>query len=64
MSWWTDLKVFLAGKKSIITAIIYGIDATGSQLGYWEQGGAREILEQVLFGIFLRLGVTKAQGVV
>jgi len=64
MGWWTDLKVFLSGKKAILAAIIYGIDATGSQLGYWDQGGAREIMEQVLFGIFLRLGVAKAQGAV
>ena len=60
MGWLTDLQTFLSGKKAIITAIFYGIDATGSQFGWWEEGKVRNIVEQVFFAVFLRLGVAKS----
>lgn len=63
MSWLKDLQVFLSGKKTIITAVLYGVDAFGAQMGWWEADTVRTSVEQVLMVVFLRQGVTKAPAV-
>lgn len=60
MSWIEDLRVFLNGKKTILTTIIGTIDYFGVHQGLWEGTAFREALELALFGIFLRQGVAKS----
>lgn len=60
MSWLEDLRVFLNGKKTILTTIIGTVDYFGVHQGYWEGTAFREAVEMCLFGIFLRQGVTKS----
>lgn len=60
MKWLDDLQTFLSGKKTIITAVMAGVDLMGSQLGWWEEGRIRNIFEGVLLVIFARLGVEKS----
>lgn len=51
---------WLNGKKTYLMAVVYGLDAMGSQLGWWAADSARSIIEQVLTIVFLRAGVTKS----
>jgi hypothetical protein len=57
MKWLEDLRTFLEGKKTILTAVAYAIDSYGSQMGWWEPATFRSVLEQVMIIIFLRQGV-------
>ena len=61
MKWLDDLQTFLSGKKTIITAVLAGVDLMGAQLGWWEEGRIRNILEGVLVIIFNRLGTQKSE---
>jgi hypothetical protein len=60
MKWLDDLRVFLDGKKTYLSAIGYAVDSYGVQMGWWEEASFRTILEQVLTVFFLRQGITKS----
>ena len=60
MQWLDDLKIFLDGKKTIIAAVVAGIDAVGMQLNWWQEGKVRQIFEIVMVVVFQRLGTTKS----
>jgi hypothetical protein len=60
MKWFDDLRVFLNGKKTILTTIVGTIDYFGTHQGYWEGTAFREAMELCLFGIFLRQGIQKS----
>ena len=64
MKWLDDLRIFLEGKKTILTAIAYAMDSYGAQMGWWESASFRSVLEQVLIIIFLRQGVTASGPIV
>jgi hypothetical protein len=64
MSWLDDLRVFLAGKKTILTAVGYAVDTYGVQMGWWAEASFRTAFEQVMMVIFLRQGVTASGPVV
>jgi hypothetical protein len=51
------IATFLQGKKTILVAIAYGIDAVGAQLGWWAADSIRTTIEAVLGAIFLRMAV-------
>lgn len=50
----------LAGKKTYILAVAYGLDAVGAQLGWWNTDTVRTSIEQVLTIIAVRAGITKS----
>ena len=50
----------LSGYKTYIMAVVYGVDAVGSQLGWWNADAVRSTVEMVLTAIFMRAGITKS----
>lgn len=48
----------IAGYKTYIIALVYGIDATGSQMGWWDVGSVRNVIEQVFVVFALRSGIS------
>lgn len=63
-SWLDDLRVFLAGKKTILTAVGYAVDAYGVQMGWWPEASFRKTFEEVMIVVFLRQGVMASGPVV
>ena len=50
----------LSGYKTYVLAVVYGLDAFGAQLGWWDEATARTIIEQVLGIIFVRDAIQKS----
>ena len=48
----------LAGYKTYIMALAYGVDAAGAQMGWWAESSIRTVIEQVFTVLFLRMGIT------
>ena len=53
-----ELITRLEGFKTYIMAAAYGVDAIGTQLGWWSESTVRTTVEQVLTFMFLRAGVS------
>jgi hypothetical protein len=51
------IREFLDGKKTYIIAAIYGLDAVGAQLGWWNADSIRSIMEQVFMVFALRRSI-------
>ena len=49
---------WLKGKRTYITAALYGLDAAGAYLGWWGADTLRSSLEQILTLVFLRAGMS------
>lgn len=47
----------LKGSRTIIMALVFGVDAIGAHLGYWHADAMRTVVEEVMTVIFLRLGM-------
>ena len=47
----------LAGYKTYIMIAVTALDAIGTQLGWWEEGGIRQVGELALTAAALRQGV-------
>lgn len=56
----TSILEAMSGYKTYIMAVVYGLDATGSQLGWWEADSVRSTVEMVFTAIFMRMGITKS----
>lgn len=52
-----DILTKLAGYRTYLTAVAYGVDQLGSQLGWWPEAALRTVAEEVLAFIFLRAGM-------
>lgn len=48
-----------SGYRTYISAVVYGIDVAGAQLGLWPADSIRSVVEQVLTVMFLRAGMVK-----
>ena len=50
----------LSGYKTYVLAVVFGLDAFGVQLSWWDEATARTIIEQVLGIIFVRDAIQKS----
>ena len=60
MTWWTDIIIFLSGKKTYLMIVIDALDAFGVVQGWWDEHRMRTIVEGLLTGMAATAHITKS----